>query len=172
MTHSLDSKAWFVIWTESRSEKRVEQRISALGLAAWLPVLKERRRWSDRWREVEIPLFPGYLFVQANIADWSRILRTPGVLTVVKERGRPAPLADSLVESLRNGIQEGMSVEPVMEPITYSPGQEVIVQDGALRGARGTVRECKGARQLVLWVEDIGRGVAFTIGSALVAPAR
>jgi transcription antitermination factor NusG len=171
MSDPSPTKAWFVIWTESRSEKRVEQRMAALGLSAWLPLLRERRRWSDRWREVETPLFPGYLFVRATLGDWSRILRTPGVLTVVREGGKPAHLADSLVESLRSGIEHGVAAEPVTNTTAYVPGQQVIVQDGALRGARGVVRQCKGTRQLVLWVAEIGRGVAFTIGSSLVAPA-
>src|SRR5674476_821716 len=98
------SDPWFVIWAESRAEKKVEQRMAAMGLQPWLPVVKERHRWSDRWREVECPLFPGYLFAHATNADWPRILRTPGVLTVVTERGKPALLADSFVSTLRDAI--------------------------------------------------------------------
>src|SRR2546430_8195995 len=90
-----ESKPWLVIWAESRAEKKVEKRLAALGLLPWLPVVKERHRWSDRWREVDCPLFPGYLFARASTADWHRILRTPGVLTVITERGKPAILADS-----------------------------------------------------------------------------
>jgi transcription antitermination factor NusG len=160
---------WFVIWAESRAEKKVAQRIAEIGLTAWLPVVKERHRWSDRWREVECPLFPGYLFARAAVADWPRILRTPGVLTVITEGGKPALLADSFVASLRDAIgRTGAAPEPVDEGVEYAPGDEVIVQEGALRGVRGVVRERRGGRQLVVWVAEIGRGVAFTIGSALV----
>lgn len=164
--------SWFVIWTESRAEKKVEARIAGLGLSPWLPVVKERHRWSDRWREVECPLFPGYLFARAASTDWPQILRTPGVLTVVTERGKPALLADSFITSLRDAIgREGVAPEAVTETIDYMPGDEVIVQEGALRGVRGVVRERRSRRQLVLWVAEIGRGVAFTIGSALVKAA-
>jgi len=160
---------WFVIWAESRAEKKVEKRMAALGLNPWLPIVKERHRWSDRWREVECPLFPGYLFARATHADWPQILRTPGVLTVVKEGGKPALVADSLVTSLREAIgREGAAPEALTEHIDYAPGDEVIVQEGALRGVRGIVRERRSRRQLVIWVAEIGRGVAFTIGSALV----
>jgi hypothetical protein len=93
----------------------------------WLPIAKERHRWSERWRDVECPHFPGYLFARATNADWQQILRTPGVLTVIK--------------------------------------------DGVLRGVRGIVRERRSGRQLVLCVAEIGRGVAFTIGPALVNAA-
>jgi transcription antitermination factor NusG len=164
---------WFVIWAESRAEKQVAKRLSALGLSAWLPIVRERHRWSDRWREVELPLFPGYLFARAGIGDWSRILRTPGVLTVITENGKPAGLTDSFIDSLRDAItRDGAVPERVEEVAAYVPGDEVIVQEGALRGVRGVVRERRGARQLVLWVREIGRGVAFTIGSSLVRAAQ
>jgi len=172
-SHEAQPDSWFVIWTESRAEKKVEARIAALGLSPWLPTVKERHRWSDRWREVECPLFPGYLFARATNADWHQILRTPGVLTVITERGKPALLADSFVTSLRDAIgREGIAPEAVTECIEYVPGDEVIVQEGVLRGVRGIVRERRSRRQLVLWVAEIGRGLAFTIGSALVKAAR
>jgi len=165
--------SWFVIWTESRAEKKVERRIAAMGLEPWLPVVKERHRWSDRWREVECPLFPGYLFAKATNAEWHKILRTPGILTVVKEGGKPALLADSFVTSLRDAVRrEGAVPEPITERVDYAPGDEVIVQEGVLCGVRGIVRERSGRRTLVIWVTELGRGVAFTIGAALVQAAR
>src|ERR1035437_6192433 len=163
---------WFVIWAQSRFEKKVENRMAALGLSPWLPIMKERHRWSDRWREVECPLFPGYLFARATNADWHQVLRTRGVLTVVKEGGKPALLADSFVTALRDAIgREGAAPEAVTERVDYLPGDEVIVQEGALRGVRGYLLEKKSRRQLVIWVAEIGRGVAFTIGSALLKAA-
>lgn len=174
MIHSVSSDQsqpdpWFVIWTESRAEKKVEARIAALGLSPWLPTVKERHRWSDRWREVACPLFPGYLFARARSVDWHLVLRTPGVLTVVKDGGRPAMLADSFVTGLRDAIgRDGAAPEPVLEAVDYRPGDVVIVQEGALAGVRGVVRERRSGRQLVIWVAEIGRGIAFTIGSALV----
>jgi transcription antitermination factor NusG len=170
--HEGESDSWFVIWTESRAEKKVEARIAALGLSPWLPTFKERRRWSDRWREVVSPLFPGYLFARARSVEWHRVLRTPGVLTVVKHEGRPALLADGFVAALRGAIERNSAApERVAEGVDYCPGDEVIVQEGALKGVRGVVRERRSGRQLVIWVSEIGRGVAFTIGPALVKAA-
>lgn len=170
--HEGESDSWFVIWTESRAEKKVEARIAALGLSPWLPTFKERRRWSDRWREVVSPLFPGYLFARARSVEWHRVLRTPGVLTVVKHEGRPALLPDGFVAALRGAIERNcIAPERVVEGVEYRPGDEVIVQEGALKGVRGIVRERRSGRQLVIWVSEIGRGVAFTIGPALVKAA-
>lgn len=170
---NMEAGAWLVIWTESRAEKKVAERIAGKGLVSWLPTIRERRRWSDRWKEVEVPLFPGYLFAQASAADWAGLLRLPGVVTVVKQGGKPAALSNDFIVSLRDAISRPNAVpERVEESVDYGPGDEVIVQEGALRGVRGVVRERRSARQLVIWVAAIGRGVAFTIGSALVKASR
>ena len=141
-----------------------------IGLSPWLPTVRERHRWSDRWREVVCPLFPGYLFARTRSVVWDRVLRTAGVLTVVKDGGRPALLTDAFVVGLRDAIErQGATLEPVAEVLEYRPGDEVvIVQEGALKGVRGVVRERRSEWQLVIWVSEIVRGVAFTIGSALV----
>jgi transcription antitermination factor NusG len=146
--------------------------MAALGLSPWLPTVRERRRWSDRWRDVVCPLFPGYLFVRAAGVEWHRVLHTRGVLTVVKNGESPALLANTVVARLRDAIERnGDLLEPVADVVNYRRGDEVIVQEGALRGVRGVIRELRSRRQLVIWVAEIGRGVAFTIGSALVKAA-
>jgi transcription antitermination factor NusG len=161
--------SWFVIWTESRAEKKVEARIAALGLSPWLPTIKERHRWSDRLREVTCPLFPGYLFARARPNEWYKVLGNPGVLSVIRNGDRPAFLSDSFIAKLRDALErEGAAPERVTEPIQYSPGDEVVVQEGVLKGVRGVIRERRNRRQLVIWVAEIGRGVAVTIGQSLV----
>lgn len=135
-----------------------------------MPTVTEKRRWSDRWREVVTPLFPGYLFARGASVHVPQLLRTPGVLTLVKERGRPALLRDNFVSSLRQAVEcVGLVAERVAERVEYSPGDEVVVQQGVLAGVRGVVQERRSGRQLVIWVQAIGRGVAFTIGSAAVS---
>src|SRR3990172_3338155 len=152
---------WFVVWTESRAEKKVESRIAAIGMEPWLPTVTERRRWSDRWRDVVLPLFPGYLFARGRSAHLSPLLRTPGVLTLVKDGGRTALLSDGFVASLRHAIEcSGVVAEPVTERVGYSPGDEVIVKEGPLAGVRGVVQERRSGRCLVIWVDEVGSGVA------------
>ena len=159
--------SWCVIWTEPRAEKKVAERIAAMGLPSWLPTVTERRRWSDRWKDVILPLFPGYLFARVN-AEWYKLLQTPGVLTVIKEGGTPALLTDEFVDRLRDALEREGGAPQSVAGDEYVPGAEVIVQEGALKGVRGVVRERRSGRQLVIWVAEVGRGVAFTIGSSLV----
>lgn len=161
---------WWVVWTASRAEKRVASRIASLGIEAWLPTVTERHRWSDRWRELELPLFPGYLFARATLTSWSKLLRTPGVLTVVKEGGRPALLEEGFVASLRQAVEcPGIVAERITEREEYGPGDEVVVTDGVLTGVRGVVQQRRNGRQLVIWVHEIGRGVAFSVGTTAIS---
>src|SRR5438094_3496928 len=92
-----DTKSWVVVWTESRAEKQVESRLAASGIEAWLPKFVARRRWSDRWRDVVLPLFPGYLFARGGASQTGALLRTPGVLTLVKRGSQPELLSNDFV---------------------------------------------------------------------------
>lgn len=164
---------WFVVWTESRAEKKVASRIEAQGMESWMPTLTERHQWSDRWKNVVMPLFPGYLFARGQATELHRLLRTPGVLTVVKSGDKPALLSDSFIASLKEALDRAASVaNPITERHDYAIDEEVVVQEGPLVGLRGVVQQFRGARHLVIWVKEIGRGVAFTIGAALVARAQ
>lgn len=166
----IQTDGWLVIWTESRAERRVAARITANGMYSWLPTVVERHRWSDRWKNVTVPLFPGYLFARLRLAEVHRVLRVPGVLTVVKSGEEPAVLSDRFVGSLRRALQTAEAAPVRMtERHDYLVDDEVVVQEGPLAGLRGVVRQFRGGRHLVIWVSDIGRGVAFTIGAALVA---
>lgn len=163
------TEGWFVVWTQARAEKKVASRLRGMGFEHWLPSVTERHRWTDRWKEVVTPLFPGYLFVRGNSGHITHLLRTPGVLTLVKEGARPALLAPAFVDALRNAVGDpALQVERVDATDSYTVGDEVVVQEGPLAGVRGIVQEQRGTRRLLIWVSEVGRGVAFTIGSAMV----
>ena len=164
-----EAEGWFVVWTESRAEKRVASRIEAQGIEHWVPTITERHRWSDRWKEVVLPLFPGYLFARARSTNVPQILRTPGVITLVKAGAQPARLTDSFIQSLRAALQDALhSAAPIAEPQEFAPHDEVVVEEGPLAGLRGVVQQLRNGRRLVVWIQEIGCGVAFTIRASLV----
>ena len=170
LTRAKTTAGWLVIWTESRAEKKVASRLAAQGFDQWLPTVVERRKWSDRWRDVVIPLFPGYLFARGDASEVHRVLRTPGVMTVVKDGGRAATLSDSFIASLRSVLESNtVAAEPVAEPMDYEPGDEVVIREGPLAGLRGVIQEVRNGRRLVVWIREIGRGVAFTVGAGALA---
>jgi transcription antitermination factor NusG len=115
------------------------------------------------------PLFTGYLFAATRGEGYVPLLKTPGVLTLVKEGGKPAALTPAYVGDLRRIVEHPeLAVEPLEPQATFVPGDEVLVREGPLAGYRGQVTELKGARRLVVWIPSIGRGLLCTLGDAAV----
>lgn len=165
--HHPPGPPWYVLWSEARAEKKVAERLAAKGCEVWLPTATERRQWSDRWKTVTVPLFPGYLFASTDGSGYLGLLRTPGVLTLVKEAGRPAELSAAYVDELRRVIAHPeLAVEAVQDAIP--PGSEVLVREGPLAGFRGQVVESRGGRKLLVRIHGIGRAFLCTLGHASV----
>lgn len=161
---------WYVVWTEARAEKAVAPRLDRMGYESWVPTYTTRRKWSDRYKAVTLPLFPGYIFCRTGPGRWHDLIRVPGVLTLVKEGMAAAILTDAYVEGIKRVIAApGSDPEPVTELPAFGPGEKVIVRDGPMAGMTGVVQEMQSRRVLIIWVELIGRGVACTIGAASVA---
>lgn len=160
------------MWTEARAEKKVAERLACRGFEVWLPTVTERRRWSDRWKSVTTPLFPGYLFTCTQTAGYVPVLKTAGVLTLVKEGGCPARLCHEYVAKLRVVVENPeAAVEASPANFDVSPGDEVLVREGPLTGLRGVVMELRGTRRLLVRVNGLGRGLLCVLGAALVQPA-
>ena len=162
---------WYVVWSEARAEKKVAERLAARGYTVWLPTVTEKHRWSDRWKMVTRPLFPGYLFAATGGAGYVPLLKTPGVLTLVKEGLKPAALSADYVADLQRIIEDPtLAVEPVTRE-QFAPRDEVLVRDGPLAGYRGQVVELRGSRKLLVWIGSVGRGILCTLGDAAVTRA-
>lgn len=158
---------WVAVWTKPRAEKVVAAALASRLDHVWLPQIRVRRRWSDRWKEVDLPLFPNYLFASIPERDWPTLLRVPGVLTVVKHGTRPAWLHEHQIIDLRIAVDALASgdVEPELVD-DYEPGDRVRVISGPMAGLRGVVREVRGGRRLLVGVEQIGKAIALSIGAA------
>ena len=144
---------WFALYTASRHEKRVAQHLGQREIEFYLPLYKAERRWADGSRvTLDLPLFPGYLFVHIRRSERSRVLGVPGALSVVGGTGgEPASLPDATIEALRTGI-ETQRVRP--HPL-LTAGQRVRIRSGALAGFEGIVVRKKNSLRVVLAVEHI-----------------
>src|SRR5271169_2669926 len=103
---------WYALYTCPRHEKRVAEQIEQRHISCFLPLYRSIRRWRDRRKELELALFPGYVFVHIGAEDRLRVLQTPSVVRFVSFAGRPAALDDREIESLRNGVANGVCAEP------------------------------------------------------------
>lgn len=152
---------WFAVYTTPRHEKRVEQHLSQRDVEHYLPLCRSQRKWSDGSRvTVDLPLFPGYLFVCIKRKERVRVLEVPGVLAIVGGTGRePASLPEAEINALRSGL-DLRHAEP--HPV-LTGGQRARIRWGALAGMAGVVTRIKGSLRVVLTMDLIMRSVAVEV---------
>jgi transcription antitermination factor NusG len=157
---------WFAVYTTPRHEKRVSQYLSQRGIVHYLPLYHVRRKWRDGSTvTLDLPLFPGYIFVHIERRERVRVLEVPGVLTIVGGTGRqPASLPEAEIDALRLGLHLRRA-EP--HPL-LTIGQRARIRSGALAGMEGVVVRKKNSLRVVLTVDLIMQSVAVEVdGSEL-----
>ena len=160
-------KNWYAVATAPRHEKSVAHQMKAFDIECFLPSYKSLRHWKDRRKELELPLFPGYLFVRVALQDRLSVLRIPGVSQLVGTQGKPSALPEHEIEVLRIGLSSGLYAESVS---WLKVGREVYVQNGPLAGARGILIRKKQNCRIVISIDAIMRSVALEIDEADVRP--
>src|SRR6202051_4531409 len=95
---------WYAVYTWARHEKRVAEQLEQRQLRNFLPLYRAMHRWKDRRKEVELALFPSYVFVQLSLQHRLRVLEIPSVVHLVSFQGKPAALADDDIEKLHQGV--------------------------------------------------------------------
>lgn len=152
---------WFAVYTASRHEKRVAQHLCQREIELYLPLYKSERKWSDGSRvTLDLPLFPGYLFVHIQRRERGRVLGVPGALAVVVGTGgEPAWLPDATIEALRSGLE----ARPARPHPLVTVGQRVRIRSGALAGFEGIVVRNKNSFRVVLTVEHIMQSYAVEV---------
>lgn len=125
------------------------------------------RRWSDRMKEVEQPLFPGYLFCRFDLNNRGPLLMTPGVRQIVGVGRTPIPVEDSELEAIRQVLSSGLPSQPWQY---LHVGQRVRVNHGSLSNLEGILVSVKASNRIVLSVTLLQRSVAMEIDIAWVTP--
>jgi len=158
---------WYATYVCSRHEKQVLSQLQERNISCFLPVYRSVRRWKDRRKELELVLFPGYVFVHIDLKDRLRVLQLPSVVRFVSFNGHPAPLQDSEIEVLAKGLASGIRAEP--HPYLKA-GHRVRVRSGPLAGAQGILVRRKDKFRVVLSIDLIMRSVAVEVDEADIEP--
>lgn len=158
---------WYALWVRSRHEKTVADVLLGKGIESFLPLCRSRRRWSDRVREVELPLIPGYVFCRSDMKNRMPILTTPGVVQIVGAAKSPEPVDEIEMQSLITAVQSGLHLQ--LWPF-LKVGQRVAIEEGPLRSLEGLLITTKGKDQLILSVTLLQRSVAVTVDRSWVRP--
>lgn len=151
---------WYAAYTSANHEKRVAGQLCARALEHFLPVYSSVRRWKDRQVTIQVPLFPGYVFVRMALQERLRVLQIPGVAKLVGFGGIPAVLPEAEIEALKAGLASGVQAEP--HPFLRA-GRCVRVTAGPLAGLAGILVRRKKQARFVVSVELIQRSVAVEI---------
>jgi len=160
---------WYAIRTRSRHEKMVSEQLEQQGIENFLPLVKRTHKWSDRMKEVELPLFSGYNFVRLVLASPQRlqVLQAHGVAGFVGMHGTGTAIPESQIQDLRTLLANNV---PFDEHPFLKVGQRVRIRGGCLDGVEGVLSGHNGDQSLMISLEPIQRSLSIRIqGYALEA---
>jgi transcription antitermination factor NusG len=159
--------AWYAVRVRSNAEKLVHAALVGKQYESFLPTYRTRRRWSDRIKELDAPLFPGYAFCRFDATKRLPILTTPGVVSIISSSRGPIEVDPRELASVRSMVLSGVLLGPW--PFLRE-GQFVSVERGPLAGVEGFVVSVKNQYRLVVSVSLLQRSVAVEIDRDWVKP--
>ena len=157
---------WYAVYTCANHEKRVADQFACRSVEHFLPQYESVRRWKDRRVRLQLPLFPGYLFVHLAEQERLRVLQVPGVVRLVGFHGSPTPMPEEDLERIQQFLGQGWRAEP--HPYLQT-GRRARVVRGPLAGMEGIVLRRKNRSRLVLSFDLIHRSMAIETDEADLA---
>jgi len=162
-----ESRKWHAVYTKPRWEKKVNALLMAKGIATYCPLNRIRKRWSDRIKIVEEPLFKSYVFVHVSAAEISRVRMTNGVLNYVYWDGKPAVIKNQEIATIKKFMNEYEQVEA--RPVLVHPNQKVRIDGGLLMNREGIVQKVMHNKVEVI-IESLGYSLVATLDKKNVQP--
>jgi len=158
---------WYAVQTNARHEKRVHQRFVERSVESFLPLYETINRWKDRKVRVQLPLFPGYIFVHLNLAERLNIFQVAGVARFVTFGGVAVAISTTEIESLRAGLLSGLRVEP--HPF-LKVGRRARIKSGPLQGMVGILLRKKNLERFIISLDLIHRSISVEINALELEP--
>lgn len=159
---------WYAAYTRAQHEKRVAAELGMREVEHFLPLYSSVRRWKDRRVQLELPLFPGYVFVRLALRERLRVLQIPSVVRLVGFNGQATALPDSEMEIMRSGLSQNSRTEP--HPFV-KVGRRVRIIVGPFAGLEGILKQKKGNLRVIVSLELIQKSMAVDVDIADVRPA-
>lgn len=158
---------WFAVRVRSHFERIAVAHLRQRGYEEFAPSYKTERQWSDRKKEIDQFLFPGYVFCRFNPENRLAVLTTPGVVDLVGFGRAPVPIPDQEIERVRQMVQSGVLVSPWPY---LEVGQTVLIERGPLAGLEGILAEVKGRCRLIVSVNLLKRSISAEVERSCVRP--
>ncbi|MDP9055640.1 MAG: UpxY family transcription antiterminator [Acidobacteriota bacterium] len=158
---------WYALRLRSNFEAKTTAILKERGFDGFSPTYKTRRRWSDRVKEIDSPLFPGYVFCRFGAPDLLSILNTPGVVHIVSIGRTPVPIDDAEIASVKAICSSNLTTHPW----AVASGRRIVIIDGPLKGAEGVVIKVKDCYRIVASISLLQRAVSAELEATWVTPA-
>jgi len=158
---------WYAVHVRSRFESQMSTVLRSKGYEEFLPTYRCRHRWSDRIKELDLPLFPGYLFSRFDARERLPILKSPGVIAIVGLGKMPIPISDEEIEAIQAIVRSGLRAEPWPH---LTIGSRVFIEAGPLAGLEGIVVKVGKRFRFVVSVQLLQRSVGVEIERSWVRP--
>lgn len=146
-------RKWYAIYTKPRWEKKVQTLLAERGMECYCPLNKVHRKWSDRIKTVEEPLFKSYVFVRVTEEERTPVRMINGVVNFVYWLGKPAIIKEKEIDTIRKFLNEYEDIE--VKQLVLAPDAKVEVKMGILMGKKGTVKRVLRKKVEIL-IESIG----------------
>jgi transcription antitermination factor NusG len=160
---------WFALQVRPGYETVTTRLLSQKGYGPFVPTHKETRRWSDRIKQLEQPLFPGYVFCRIDLRNRLPILKTPGVVLILGTGKTPEAIPDVQIAALQAIVKSGLEAKPY--PF-LDVGERVRMEDGPLRGIEGIVVEVRTRARLILSIALLQRSISIEVDRSWVTPIK
>jgi transcription antitermination factor NusG len=161
-------KKWYAVYTRPRWEKKIHVLFAAKGLESYCPLNKVRKKWSDRIKVIEEPLFKSYVFIKVSEEEKTKVRMTNGVINFVYWAGKPAIIKEKEIETIKKFLNEYESV--IAEPLTLKSDMKVRIQRGAFMDKEAKVTRVMSNKVQVI-IESIGYSLIAVIDKSNIAMA-
>ena len=155
---------WYALYTKSRAEKKVLERLTKIGIEAYLPMKKTLRQWSDRKKWVEAPIISSYIFIKIPKSDYQSVFNIPGVVAYVSYKGLACIIPETDIDAMKRTIENQMDFS--VEPASVKKGELITVTSGPLEGIRGEVIDVQGKKKIILSICHIGYTLVVNLDDA------
>jgi transcription antitermination factor NusG len=149
-----NQKAWHVVYTRSRTEKKVLAELTAQNIECFLPLQKKLRQWKDRKKWIEMPVITSYCFVNITRKEYDQVLQSDNVVRYVVFEGKAAIVPDYQIDALKKMMKQS-DFEVSVTPDNFKPGKKVEIIAGPLVGVRGELVKLKNRNRFIIRIEQI-----------------
>ncbi len=164
---SHEAMDWYALTVRHQHERTAQAALVAKRFETLVPFYRARNQWSDREKQLDLPLFSGYVFCRFRCDERVTVLNTPGVRGIVGFGGKAAPMVKAEIDAVEQMTRSGVPLSPWPY---LKPGDRVRIERGPLRGMTGTLLQERDAYRLVINIELLQRSIAAEVAPDAIVP--